>query len=347
MWTEGEFMDDMSRTKSPLKTAYDRFMESEGIPIVEGWYVADVRETERRPWKRLGGKGAFIQLYGQEDITALYVVEILPGDALKSERHMYEEIYYILAGAGSAEVTSPGGKAQRFGWRKGDLFGIPLNAPHRLINEGREPALALAETNAPIIMDQFHNPKFIFECDFQFTDRYNGEPEYFKATEDIVHVGRDGDEEGGATTWRATFIPDSDHVALPAGRWKGGGFKFMSHNLVSNTLEGHFAEWPAGQYNKAHAHGGGAVLYIVSGSGYTLMWPREAGIRPYEQGNEDKVIRAPWRRGGGESRHRLVSPTLWHRKHRPEAGASVGIAPERGSEPGWLPADRVQGGANG
>ena len=50
-------MDEMSRTKSPLKTAYDRFMESEGIPIVEGWYVADVRETERRPWKRLGGKG--------------------------------------------------------------------------------------------------------------------------------------------------------------------------------------------------------------------------------------------------------------------------------------------------
>jgi hypothetical protein len=52
-------MDDMIGTKSPLKTAYDRFMESEGIPIVEGWYVADVRETERRPWKRLGGKGAY------------------------------------------------------------------------------------------------------------------------------------------------------------------------------------------------------------------------------------------------------------------------------------------------
>ena len=303
-------MDDMSRTKSPLKTAYDRFMESEGIPIVEGWYVADVRETERRPWKRLGGKGAFIQLYGLEDITALYVVEIPPGDALKSERHMYEEIYYILAGAGSTEVTSPEGKAQRFGWRKGDLFGIPLNVPHRLINESREPALALAETNAPIIMDQFHNPKFIFECDFRFTDRYNGAPDYFKVTEDIVHVGRGGDEEGGATTWRATFIPDSDHVVLPAGRWKGGGFKFMSHNLVGNTLEGHFAEWPAGQYNKAHAHGGGAVLYIVSGSGYTLMWPREAGIRPYEQGNEDKIIRAPWQEGA------VVSPgTGWFHQH--------------------------------
>jgi hypothetical protein len=88
-------MDEMSRTKSPLKTAYDRFMESEGIPIVEGWYVADVRETERRPWKRLGGKGAFIQLYGLEDITALYVVEIPPGDALKTERCTRKSITFL------------------------------------------------------------------------------------------------------------------------------------------------------------------------------------------------------------------------------------------------------------
>jgi mannose-6-phosphate isomerase-like protein (cupin superfamily) len=302
-------MIDMSRTKSPQKTAYDKFMDSEGIPVIEGWYVADVRETERRPWKRLGGKGAFIQLYGQEDITAMYVVEIAPGDALKTERHMYEEIYYILDGSGSAEIVAPDGKAQRFGWKKGDLFGIPLNAPHRLINEGGGPALALAQTNAPIIMDHFHNPEFTFACDFQFTDRYNGDPQYFKATEDIVHTAR-GDDEGGGPTWRAAFIPDSDHVPLPAGRWKGGGFRFMSHSLVGNTLEGHFAEWPAGQYNKAHAHGGGAVLYIVSGSGYTLMWPREAGVRPYEEGNEAKIIRAPWGEGA------VVSPgTGWFHQH--------------------------------
>ena len=43
-------MDEMSETKSPLKTAYDRFMESEGIPIVEGWYVAGgARDQRRRP----------------------------------------------------------------------------------------------------------------------------------------------------------------------------------------------------------------------------------------------------------------------------------------------------------
>ena len=50
-------MDDMNRTKSPLKTAYDRFMETEGIPIVEGWYVADVRETAAPSLEATGRKG--------------------------------------------------------------------------------------------------------------------------------------------------------------------------------------------------------------------------------------------------------------------------------------------------
>ena len=92
--------------------------------------------------------------------------------------------------------------------------------PHRLINESREPALALAETNAPIIMDQFHNPKFIFECDFQFADRYNGSPDYFKVTEDIVHAGRGGDEEGGATTGGRPLsrIPTTSCYRMDDGR---------------------------------------------------------------------------------------------------------------------------------
>jgi hypothetical protein len=40
------------------------------------------------------------------------------------------------------------------------------------------------------------------------------------------------------------------------------------------------------------------------------MWPREAGIRPYEQGNEDKIIKAPWQEGA------VVSPgTGWFHQH--------------------------------
>ena len=47
----------------------------------------------RAPWKRLGGKGTFIQLQGMDGVTAQYVVEIPPGGALDAERHLYERSF--------------------------------------------------------------------------------------------------------------------------------------------------------------------------------------------------------------------------------------------------------------
>src|SRR6266850_1798760 len=36
------------------KTYYERFMEKEGIPVVEGFGVTDVRNIRLKSWKRLG-----------------------------------------------------------------------------------------------------------------------------------------------------------------------------------------------------------------------------------------------------------------------------------------------------
>ncbi len=37
--------------------AYRRWIESEGIPIVSGSYVANIRTMELAEWKRRGGRG--------------------------------------------------------------------------------------------------------------------------------------------------------------------------------------------------------------------------------------------------------------------------------------------------
>jgi len=100
----------------PQKAAYLRWMEQEGIPIFDGLAVEDVTELPRKPWARMGGSGSYIQLKGSGGVTGMYVVEIPPGGALEPERHMYDELLYILKGRGSTEVWYDGMRKQTFEW---------------------------------------------------------------------------------------------------------------------------------------------------------------------------------------------------------------------------------------
>ena len=94
------------------------------------------------PWKRLGGRGSYIQLYGTEGLWGLYVVEVPAAGALNVERHLYEKIVLVVEGRGSTEVWQEGqSKRHAFEWQKGSLFTIPLNAFHRFVNAASSPAL--------------------------------------------------------------------------------------------------------------------------------------------------------------------------------------------------------------
>src|SRR2546422_1147037 len=43
---------------------YDRFMEAEDVPVYRGIGVRRVQDLPLAPWKRLGGRGSHIQLFG-------------------------------------------------------------------------------------------------------------------------------------------------------------------------------------------------------------------------------------------------------------------------------------------
>ena len=110
------------------------------------------------------------------------------GGALNVERHLYEEQYLVVEGRGTTEVWQEGGKKHVFEWQKGSLFAIPLNAYHRIINASSSPALLLAGTSAPNAMNLYANQEFIFNCPFTFTDRFNGQENYFKSRDDIPPI---------------------------------------------------------------------------------------------------------------------------------------------------------------
>src|SRR5258705_3892546 len=131
------------------KTTYCKWMASQNIPVIDGYGLEDVRDIAMAPWARTGGKAAFLNLYGMEGVTGMYVGEIPAGGALEAEKHFYEEVICILDGQGATEVWQEGGRKQMFEWGPGRLFAPPLNTWHRLINGGCHPVKNLSRAHAP------------------------------------------------------------------------------------------------------------------------------------------------------------------------------------------------------
>lgn len=272
------------------KTTYFQWMKRQNIPIVEGYGLEDVRDVQMTQWDRTGGRAAFVNLYGMEGVTGMYAAEIPAGGALEPEKHFYEEVICILEGQGATEVWQEGGRKQMFEWGPSSLFAPPLNAWHRLINGGREPVKFLAVTNAPVVMDVFHNEDFIFNCPYSFSDRYAGGEDFFK-------VGQKRYELGMQHIWETNFIMDIEAAALDERAVKGAGVRITQFELSGNSLIGHLAQWPAGRYHKAHYHGAGAILLGLQSSGYVLLWSKELGTQPYKSGHSNEVVEIKWKKG--------------------------------------------------
>ena len=88
------------RTVLSKKFTYDYWMESIGIPIHTGYYVEDVRNLKLGWWEERKCQSAFIQLAGQEGVSAARVTEIAPGEKLPPLKFALDEIVYVTAGRG-------------------------------------------------------------------------------------------------------------------------------------------------------------------------------------------------------------------------------------------------------
>src|SRR5262245_14143920 len=168
--------------KNP-KSPYDLFMEAQGIPIHRDIGVHKVQDLPLAPWQRMGGRGIAIQLLGTEGMYGLYVVEVPGAGALNVERHLYEEVFYVVEGRGTTEVWHEKSQKLTFEWGPGSLFAIPLNAFHKIVNATSSPALLLAATTAPNILNIIRDPDFVMNCPYEFLNRFDGTGDYFKPVE--------------------------------------------------------------------------------------------------------------------------------------------------------------------
>ena len=267
--------------------AYDRFMDDEGIPCHRAVGVHRVQDLPMKPWKRLGGRGSYIQLFGTEGLWGMYIVEIPPGGALNIERHMYEKTVLVVYGRGSTEVWQEGQtKKQTFEWQPYSLFSIPLNAYHRFVNATNQPALLLCGTTAPNIMNLIGEANFAFNCPYVFANRYSGEDEYFKSNDEIAP-----DRVRGLAMRKTNFIPDVAYCELPLDNRRSPGYRRIEPEFKGSDFYLWIGQHETGRYSKAHKHDSSAVLVCLRGKGYTYTWPDRLGTQPWKNGIEKDVIR--------------------------------------------------------
>ncbi|HUK58066.1 MAG TPA: cupin domain-containing protein [Stellaceae bacterium] len=260
--------------------SYGNWIKGEGVPVYED-YGIDLFSVETKPWARFGVKGAACHLKGRGDFASMFLFELPPGGSSTQQRHLFEEVIYVLEGTGSTQLEFPDGAKRSFEWGERSLFAIPLNARHRHFNgSGQKRALMVSTTNMPLIMNVFHNERFIFDTNAVFEDRM-GKDEYYNGEGDLVMV------RPGNHMWETNFVPDLEQLELQSWEDRGGGSSNIMFVLADSSMHAHISEMPPGTYKKAHRHGPGAHVMCVVGTGYSLLW--------FEDQND--FLRIDWKHG--------------------------------------------------
>jgi mannose-6-phosphate isomerase-like protein (cupin superfamily) len=259
---------------------YLDWVKKEGLPVAED-YGIDLFSVQTRAWPRFGVKGAAVHLKGRGDFCNMFVFDIPPGKSTNPQRHLYEEVYYVLEGSGSTQIEFEDGQKRSFEWGPKSLFSIPLNAKYRHFNgSGTSRALLASTTNLPMILNVFHNERFVFDTKFDFIDRA-GKSEYFAGEGDLITV------RPGNHMWETNFVPDLASIELKKWGDRGAGGTNIMFVLADGVMHAHISEMPVGTYKKGHRHGPSFHVMCITGHGFTLLW---------FEGDKD-FIRIDWKHG--------------------------------------------------
>ena len=79
---------------------WDRWVESTGVPVHEGYFVPDMRTIELGWWEERKCNAAFLKLAGFEGLCEARVTEIPPGQTMPPLKVAVDEAVYVIGGRG-------------------------------------------------------------------------------------------------------------------------------------------------------------------------------------------------------------------------------------------------------
>jgi uncharacterized RmlC-like cupin family protein len=196
---------------------------------------------------------------------SLFVFDLPPGANGAPQKHLYEEVIYVLSGHGSTTIEVDG-EPHSFEWGPNSLFAIPLNAPYRHFNgSGTEKARLVSGNNLTAVMNLFHDDAFIFDNPSVFKGRM-GKPGYFDG--EGVRI----ETQPGRFMWQTNFVADVASFKLEQWESRGARSSNIRFALADGVMHVHTSEMPVGTYKKGHRHGPDFHVLVLNGSGHSLFW---------------------------------------------------------------------------
>ncbi|HZT06838.1 MAG TPA: cupin domain-containing protein [Chloroflexota bacterium] len=288
--------------------AYDRWLDTVGLPVHRGFFVEDLRTVPVAPWEERECGAAFIQLSGQEGVSEARVCEVPPGATLPPLKMGVDEAVYVAAGVGLATVwADEGGPKTTFEWQPRSLFFIPRNYTCQLSNaRGHQPARLLHYNYLPLAMSM------IQEVD-HFINNPHGRAPASPTDGEMYAEARAVELKNAADTrrkfWYGNFFPDMQAWdKLESLRSRGAGGQSVLMGFPHSEMSAHMSVFPSRTYKKAHRHGPGRVIVIPGGEGFSVMWV---------EGEEQVLV--PWHEAS-----MFVPPDRWFHQH-----FNVGAEPAR------------------
>jgi quercetin dioxygenase-like cupin family protein len=219
-----------------------------------------------------------------------YVIGIPAGKSLNPQRHIYEALVYVLSGRGATTVWQENSAKQTFEWQTGSLFALPLNAWYQHFNgQGDQETRLLSVTTAPLIFNLFRSAEFVTNCPYSFFERFKGEEGFFTG----------GGKLYSDRVVETNFVADVVNIEPVEWAERGKGNATIFFEMSESMMGSHVSRFPVGLYKKAHRHGPGAHVFILTGRGYSLLWP---------EGKE--MTRVDWKPGSI-----VVPPEGWFHQH--------------------------------
>ena len=253
-----------------LVDAYEDWAKDQGIPILTGPAV-DLLAGDVSPWARFDAKGAFCHVDGRCDFLSIFLLEIAAGKSAAPQRHLYEELCYVLSGTGETDIETAAGK-QTVSWGPRSLFSMPMNARYRHRNTGSTPARIAGINDMRYLFNLFRNEEFVFGLPMDFSERAessedqrDGSMGKHLATSSVMDLG-------------ATGLSGSQRV-INADR--------LPISMCEGSISADLWQLDAGTSTDAIRQFQGVHLFGVSGDGYSVV----------TDDGQANVHRAEWHHG--------------------------------------------------